>query len=114
MPTVSKTALKSRPQARGRTAPPDEILARLKSAFDASLPIAGRDGTLATRMKGTPAEGMVRAKTGSMANVRALSGYATTTAGEPLVFSIIANNFEAPGAAIVNAIDAIVVTVVQN
>jgi len=33
MPTVSKTALKSRPQARGRTAPPDEILARLKSAF---------------------------------------------------------------------------------
>ena len=87
---------------------------KLRGPFDASLPIAGRDGTLATRMKGTPAEGMVRAKTGSMANVRALSGYATSTAGEPLVFSIIANNFEAPGAFIVNAIDAIVVTLVQN
>jgi serine-type D-Ala-D-Ala carboxypeptidase/endopeptidase (penicillin-binding protein 4) len=86
---------------------------KLRGPFEASLPIAGRDGTLATRMKSTPAEGLVRAKTGSMANVRALSGYATTTAGEPLVFSIIANNFEAPGAAIVNAIDAIVVAVVQ-
>jgi D-alanyl-D-alanine carboxypeptidase/D-alanyl-D-alanine-endopeptidase (penicillin-binding protein 4) len=87
---------------------------KLRGPFEASLPIAGRDGTLATRMKGTPAEGMVRAKTGSMANVRALSGYATTTAAEPLVFAIIANNFDAPGAFIVNAIDAIVVTVVQN
>ena len=86
---------------------------KLRGPFDASLPIAGRDGTLATRMKGTPAEGLVRAKTGSMANVRALSGYATTTAAEPLVFSIIANNFEAPGAAIVNAIDAIVVKLVE-
>jgi D-alanyl-D-alanine carboxypeptidase/D-alanyl-D-alanine-endopeptidase (penicillin-binding protein 4) len=87
---------------------------KLRGPFEASLPIAGRDGTLATRMKGTPAEGLVRAKTGSMANVRALSGYVTTMAGEPLVFAIIANNFDAPGAFIVNAIDAIVVRLVQR
>src|SRR5206468_4839774 len=78
--------------------------ARLREPFMASLPIAGRDGTLNNRMKGTAAEGVVRAKTGSMSNVRALSGYASTTAGEPLAFSIIANNFEAPSASIVAAI----------
>jgi serine-type D-Ala-D-Ala carboxypeptidase/endopeptidase (penicillin-binding protein 4) len=87
---------------------------RLRGPFEASLPIAGRDGTLATRMKGTAAEGNVRAKTGAMANVRALSGYATTLAGEPLVFSIIANNFDAAPALITAAIDSIVVRLVQG
>ena len=88
--------------------------AQLRGPFEASLPVAGRDGTLANQFKGTPAEGRVLAKTGSMANVRALSGYATTVAGEPLVFSIIANNFSAAPAAIVAAIDAIVVRIVAE
>jgi D-alanyl-D-alanine carboxypeptidase/D-alanyl-D-alanine-endopeptidase (penicillin-binding protein 4) len=60
--------------------------------FTASLPIAGRDGTLASRMRGTPAEGNLRAKTGTLSGVRALSGYFTTAAGEPLVFSILMNH----------------------
>ena len=45
---------------------------RLRGPFEASLPIAGRDGTIANRMKGTAAEGNARAKSGSMSNVRAL------------------------------------------
>jgi len=87
---------------------------RLRGPFEASLPVAGRDGTLANQFKGEPAEGRVLAKTGSMANVRSLSGYATTIAGEPLVFSIIANNFSAAPAAIVAAIDAIVIRIVTG
>jgi len=82
---------------------------RLRGPFEASLPIVGRDGTLERRMKGTAAEGNARAKTGSMSNVRGLSGYVTTADGEPLVFSILANNFETPGATINDATDKIVV-----
>lgn len=69
---------------------------RHQAAFSATLPIGGRDGTIARRMKGTRAEGNVQAKTGSIANVRALSGYTRTVDGELLVFSIIANNFNLP------------------
>jgi len=86
---------------------------RLRAAFEATLPIAGEDGTLGARLKGTAAASKVLAKTGSMSNVRALSGYLTTTDGERLVFSIIANNFDAAPAAIVAAIDSVVERIVQ-
>jgi D-alanyl-D-alanine carboxypeptidase/D-alanyl-D-alanine-endopeptidase (penicillin-binding protein 4) len=82
---------------------------RLRGPFEASLPNAGRDGTLANRMKGTPAEGNARAKTGSMTGVRALSGYVATADGERLAFSIVANNFETPADVVTAAADAIVV-----
>jgi len=64
--------------------------------FYNSLPIAGIDGSLGTRMKGTRAENQVRAKTGYLAYVRSLSGYAYTGDNEPVAFSIIANNFTVP------------------
>ena len=69
---------------------------RHQTAFLDTLPIAGRDGSLANRMAGTLAENNARAKTGSIANVRALSGYVRTLDGEMLAFSIIANNFNVP------------------
>lgn len=70
------------------------------AAFQATLPVAGVSGTLANRMKGTPAEGRVRAKTGTMSHVRSLSGYLTTVGGETIVFSMIANDFRVPSAEI--------------
>lgn len=61
-----------------------------------SLPIAGVDGTLGSRMKNTKAVNKVRAKTGYLDEVRSLSGYAFTGDNEPVAFSIIANNFLVP------------------
>jgi D-alanyl-D-alanine carboxypeptidase/D-alanyl-D-alanine-endopeptidase (penicillin-binding protein 4) len=69
---------------------------RHHDAFTSALPIAGTDGTLRSRMKGTFAAGNAIAKTGSIANVRTLSGYVRTRGGETLVFSILANAFAIP------------------
>ncbi len=66
---------------------------RHHDAFTAALPIAGTDGTISSRLKSTRAEGNALAKTGSIANVRALSGYVRTRDGETLAFSILANAF---------------------
>jgi D-alanyl-D-alanine carboxypeptidase/D-alanyl-D-alanine-endopeptidase (penicillin-binding protein 4) len=65
-------------------------------AFLATLPIAGQDGTMASRLKHTRADGNSLAKTGSISNVRTVSGYVKTRDGETLAFSILANNFTIP------------------
>ncbi len=65
-------------------------------AFYESLPIAGVDGTIRSRMKGTKAEGNVHAKTGYINRVRCLSGYVTTLDGETLAFCMMANNYTVP------------------
>jgi D-alanyl-D-alanine carboxypeptidase/D-alanyl-D-alanine-endopeptidase (penicillin-binding protein 4) len=66
---------------------------RYASVFRDALPIAGVDGTLRNRMKGTPAENNLRAKTGSLSSAASLGGYMTTAAGERLAFSIMVNNY---------------------
>jgi serine-type D-Ala-D-Ala carboxypeptidase/endopeptidase (penicillin-binding protein 4) len=58
-----------------------------------SFPIGGLDGTLRSRMKKTPAENNVRAKTGTLSGVSALSGYLTNRKGNTIAFSIIIQNF---------------------
>ncbi|HNW58255.1 MAG TPA: D-alanyl-D-alanine carboxypeptidase/D-alanyl-D-alanine-endopeptidase [bacterium] len=65
-------------------------------AYFDSLPVAGVDGTLKGRMRGTAAKGNVHAKTGFIGRVRALSGYVTTRDNEVLVFSMIVNNYNVP------------------
>jgi D-alanyl-D-alanine carboxypeptidase/D-alanyl-D-alanine-endopeptidase (penicillin-binding protein 4) len=66
------------------------------TVFYESLPIAGVDGTIRRRMKGTAAEGNVHAKTGSIGYVRSLSGYVTSKEGEMFAFSMIANHYTVP------------------
>ena len=62
------------------------------AAWRETLPIAGQDGTLRNRFKGTLLEGRLFAKTGSLNAARALSGYLVTKSGRTLVFSALAND----------------------
>jgi serine-type D-Ala-D-Ala carboxypeptidase/endopeptidase (penicillin-binding protein 4) len=83
------------------------------SIFRASLPVAGRSGTLKNRFKNTPAEGIVQAKTGTMTGVVALAGYVNAPRYEPIVFSIIVNHSDQPASVVRQAIDEVVVLLTQ-
>lgn len=95
------------------------ILARMhgdprhRESFVATLPVAGKDGTISTRMRRSRAEGNAVAKTGSIANVRALSGFVKARNGETLVFAILANDFVIPSAT-VNWIADLAVEILAN
>ncbi len=82
------------------------------AVFRASLPIAGRDGTLADRLRGARTVERINAKTGTITYVHALSGYATAADGEPLAFSIICNEEtnRAPGTTTLDAIATLLAT----
>ena len=58
-----------------------------------SLPVAGVDGTLSWRMKESEAEGVLRAKTGTMRGVTTLGGYAMTADGEILAFAMLMSHY---------------------
>jgi PBP4 family serine-type D-alanyl-D-alanine carboxypeptidase len=107
--------------SRRNAVAPEVLIAVLQRMYDPSgqspwmtaLPIAGQDGTLETRMRGTAADGNVRAKTGTMSDVRSLAGYVRTRDGEALAFAIMADGFEGSGAAAVDAIDRIAVRLAE-
>jgi D-alanyl-D-alanine carboxypeptidase/D-alanyl-D-alanine-endopeptidase (penicillin-binding protein 4) len=85
-----------------RTHPGDHSFAR-------ALPRSGSPGSLRRRFIGTPLEGRVVAKTGSVERVHSLSGYVERTRGGPLVFSIIVNSDAGPSQSLVARIDSVVV-----
>ncbi len=60
--------------------------------FEASLPVAGRTGTLYDRMRGTAARDACRAKTGTLSNVSALAGYCDTRGGGRVAFAFLMNS----------------------
>jgi D-alanyl-D-alanine carboxypeptidase/D-alanyl-D-alanine-endopeptidase (penicillin-binding protein 4) len=64
------------------------------AVFRDSLATAGVDGTLERRLRGTPAEGRIAAKTGSFSGVSALAGYARTARRGRLAFAVLLNNYE--------------------
>jgi D-alanyl-D-alanine carboxypeptidase/D-alanyl-D-alanine-endopeptidase (penicillin-binding protein 4) len=82
--------------------------------FYDALPIAGVDGTIRTRMRGTPAQGNVHAKTGTLDKARALSGYVTTADGRLLLFSMLANNHVVSNAEVERVQDALLVWLASN
>ena len=82
---------------------------RFADVFRDALPIAGVDGTLRNRMKGTAAQNNVRAKTGSLSSAASLGGYVTTGAGERLAFAVMVNNYTSDVEPRVECIDPIAV-----
>ena len=83
-------------------------------AWQDTLAIAGVDGSLAGRLKGTDAEGRVRAKTGALGHVNALSGYATTVNGLPVAFSILGNNHKLASKRALDLVDQIVLAIIHE
>lgn len=85
----------------------------LAENFRSALPVAGTSGNLGRRLKGTPAEGRVWAKTGSMSQVRSLAGYLLTAGSEPIVFSFIVGGFRVPAREIDAAMDKALLRLVE-
>jgi len=75
--------------------------------WKASFPIAGVDGTLSGRFKASPIMGKLFAKTGTLNEVNALSGYLTAASGRTVVFSILVNGHLPGSEAEIHAIDHI-------
>jgi D-alanyl-D-alanine carboxypeptidase/D-alanyl-D-alanine-endopeptidase (penicillin-binding protein 4) len=90
---------------RDRTTPRDvvELLAGMDRStvaapFQASLPVAGRTGTLERRMRGTAARDRCRAKTGTLYGVSALAGWCDTRPGRRVAFAFLMNQAYVPAA----------------
>jgi D-alanyl-D-alanine carboxypeptidase/D-alanyl-D-alanine-endopeptidase (penicillin-binding protein 4) len=71
---------------------------RYAPEFVASLPLAGMDGTLRSRLQGTPA-GSVRLKTGHLDGVTGVAGYVTSAAGKTYVLVSYVNDLRADSGA---------------
>ena len=82
--------------------------------FRRSLAVAGVDGTLKDRMRGTAAAGNVRAKTGTLNAASSLSGYVTTANGHTLSFSMLMNGSPVPIASAHAAQDAVAVLLARS
>lgn len=79
----------------------------LAPEFLSSLGIAGKDGTIKYRFEGTDAVWRLRAKTGTLENVSALSGYVQGVGGERFVFSVLVNDFPGRVSTVLQHIDAV-------
>jgi len=82
---------------------------RLRATYESTLPVAGKDGTLENRMKGTAAEARALVKTGSMNGVRSVAGYVRTADSRMVAFAIIGNSFDNSIATLNAATDDIIV-----
>jgi D-alanyl-D-alanine carboxypeptidase/D-alanyl-D-alanine-endopeptidase (penicillin-binding protein 4) len=81
-----------------RTTPREvvRLLARMHDqdvggAFEGSLAVAGRTGTIRTRMRGTPAQDRCKAKTGTLIGISALAGLCQAAGGHTIAFAMLMN-----------------------
>jgi serine-type D-Ala-D-Ala carboxypeptidase/endopeptidase (penicillin-binding protein 4) len=84
------------------------------TTFAPGLPQSGGTGNLRTRFVGTPLEGRVRAKTGSIAGVNTLAGYIEGRDGRPITFAVEVNHHAQPTRAVLAAIDSVVVEMAKG
>lgn len=77
-------------------------------AWRATLPVGGRDGTLARRFAGTPLEGRIFAKTGTLNGVNALAGFFTAASGRTLIFAVYANDRPSTAGSAIEAMDRMI------
>jgi D-alanyl-D-alanine carboxypeptidase/D-alanyl-D-alanine-endopeptidase (penicillin-binding protein 4) len=82
--------------------------------FFASLPEAGKEGTLKNYFRDPVFESSMSAKSGSMTRVRSYAGYLTTKSGNKLIFCIIVNNFTGPSSNIISHIEEILKEIILN
>ncbi len=82
--------------------------------FFASLPEAGKNGTLKYYFKDPVFDSRLKAKSGSMTRVRAFAGYFTTLSGRNMAFCIIVNNFSATQKDIVYIIEQLIKGIMLN
>lgn len=86
----------------------------LGDLFRSLLPVAGSDGTLSSRFRGMQEAASIRAKTGSLAHVAALSGYAGEDPARRVAFSILVNGYTAPSAEVRSLMDIIAVEILKE
>lgn len=84
------------------------------AAYKSTFPVGGVDGSLSERLNLPRLQNRIMAKTGSLGGVKTLSGYATTDAGQTVVFSILSNNFNLPAKRVTDAIDALVQAILDD
>ncbi len=86
----------------------------VRDTFWSLLPIAGEDGSLASRFRGVRNAAEIRAKTGSVSHVAALAGYAGADPDHRIAFSIMVNNYTAPSSEIRSLIDKIASAILEE
>jgi D-alanyl-D-alanine carboxypeptidase/D-alanyl-D-alanine-endopeptidase (penicillin-binding protein 4) len=84
------------------------------AAYKSTFPVGGVDGSLSERLTSPRLQNRITAKTGSLGGVKTLSGYATTDAGQVVVFSILSNNTNLPAKRVTDAIDELVRAIVEE
>ncbi|HEX4580771.1 MAG TPA: D-alanyl-D-alanine carboxypeptidase, partial [Acidobacteriaceae bacterium] len=77
-------------------------------SWRSTLPVAGVDGTLSNRFANSPVRGKLDAKTGTLGEVRALSGYLTAASGRTLAISVLVNDHQPDSKAEGKAMDQLV------